>query len=93
VFFAIAQCFGFLGSHLYGHLIGTGKDPNSLYWGYLLGAGAMIIGGLVAVFFAVDAEGKSLEDIAKPLSVIAKPAEAIFRPGIPPENLDGSPSA
>jgi MFS family permease len=28
VFFAIAQCFGFLGSHLYGHLIGTGNDPN-----------------------------------------------------------------
>jgi MFS family permease len=93
VFFAIAQCFGFLGSHLYGHLIGTGKDPNSLYWGYILGAGAMIIGGLVAVFFAVDAEGKSLEDIARPLSVIAKPAEAIFRPGIPPEDLGGSPSA
>ena len=37
VFFAIAQCFGSLGSHLYGHLIGTGKDPNSLYWGYMLG--------------------------------------------------------
>jgi MFS family permease len=28
VFFAIAQCFGSLGSHLYGHLIGTGNDPN-----------------------------------------------------------------
>jgi hypothetical protein len=33
----------------------------------------------IAVFFAVDAEGKSLEDVATPLSVIAKPAEAIFR--------------
>jgi hypothetical protein len=41
VFFAIAQCFGSLGSHLYGHLIGTGNDPNRLYWGYLLGAGAV----------------------------------------------------
>jgi hypothetical protein len=41
----------------------------------------MIAGGLVAVFLAVDAEGKSLEDIAKPLSVIGKPAEAIFRVG------------
>jgi MFS family permease len=69
VFFAIAQCFGTLGSHLYGHLIGTGHDPDKLYWGYLLGAAAMIVGGLVAVFFAVDAEGKSLEDIARPLSV------------------------
>jgi hypothetical protein len=81
VFFAIAQCFGSLGSHLYGHLIGTGNDPNRLYWGYLLGAGAMIAGGLVAVFCAVDAEGKSLEDIATPLSVIAKPAATIFRTG------------
>jgi MFS family permease len=81
VFFAIAQCFGFLGTHLYGHLIGTGKDPNSLYWGYLLGAGAMILGGLVAAFLAVDAEGKSLEDVARPLGVIGKPPEAIFRAG------------
>jgi MFS family permease len=81
VFFAIAQCFGSLGSHLYGHLIGTGNDPNKLYVGYLIGAGAMILGGLVAVFFGVSAEGKSLEDVARPLSVIAKPAEAIFRAG------------
>ncbi len=81
VFFAIAQCFGFLGTHLYGHLIGTGKDPNSLYVGYLIGAGAMIAGGLVAAFLAVDAEGKSLEDVARPLSVMAKPAESIFRTG------------
>jgi MFS family permease len=81
VFFAIAQLFGSLGSHLYGHLIGTGNDPNRLYWGYLLGAGMMIVGGVVALFFGVDAEGKSLEDVARPLSVIAKPSEAAFRPG------------
>jgi MFS family permease len=83
VFFAIAQCFGSLGSHLYGHLIGTGKDPNSLYWGYMLGAGAMILGGVVAAFLAVDAEGKSLEEVAKPLGVIAGSAEGIFRSGDP----------
>jgi MFS family permease len=81
VFFAIAQCFGFLGTHLYGHLIGTGTDPNALYWGYLLGAGAMILGGLVAAFLGVDAEGKSLEDVARPLSVVAKPAQGLFRSG------------
>ncbi len=81
VFFAIAQGFGSLGSHLYGHLIGNGSDPNKLYFGYLIGAGAMIAGGLVAAFLAVDAEGKSLEDVARPLSVIGKPSEAIFRTG------------
>jgi MFS family permease len=94
VFFAIAQCFGSLGSHLYGHLIGTGNDPNKLYAGYLIGAGAMIVGGVVAVFFAVDAEGKSLEDVARPLGVIAKPPEAIFRAGGHPGPGGGSsPSA
>jgi len=81
VFFAIAQCFGSLGSHLYGHLIGNGQDPNRLYFGYLLGAGAMILGGVVAAFLAVDAEGKSLEDVARPLSVVARPPETIFRAG------------
>ncbi len=72
VFFAIAQCFGFLGTHLYGSLIGTGKDPNSLFAGYLIGAGAMIVGGLVAAVLAVDAERRSLEDIAAPLSMVRK---------------------
>jgi MFS family permease len=89
VFFAIAQVFGSLGSHLYGHLIGTGKDPNSLYWGYMLGAGAMILGGVVAAFLAVDAEGKSLEDVAKPLSVIGGSAEGIFRAGDHPSASAG----
>ena len=42
VFFAIAQCFGAFGSHWYGHLIGNGNDRNSLFIGYLVGAGAMI---------------------------------------------------
>jgi MFS family permease len=81
VFFAIAQLFGAFGSHWYGHLIGDGSNRNSLFVGYLVGAGAMIIGGLAAVFFGVNAEGKALEDIAKPLSVVAKPAETIFRTG------------
>jgi MFS family permease len=81
VFFAIAQAFGTLGSHWYGHLIGTGHDRNTLFAGYLVGAIAMILGGVVAIFFGVNAEGKSLEDVATPLSVIAKPAQAIFRPG------------
>jgi MFS family permease len=81
VFFAIAQLFGAFGSQWYGHLIGTGQDRNTLFAGYLVGAGAMIVGGVIALFFGVAAEGKSLEDVAKPLSVIAKPSEAIFRSG------------
>ena len=64
MFFAIAQLFGAFGSHWYGHLIGNGTDRNSLFVGYLVGAGAMILGGVVAIFFGVDAEGKALEDVA-----------------------------
>jgi MFS family permease len=76
VFFAIAQCFGAFGTHWYWHLIGDGSDRNSLFLGYMVGAGAMILGGVAAIIFGVNAEGKPLEDVATPLSVIAKPPEA-----------------
>ena len=72
VFFAIAQCFGALGPVIYGALIGTGEHPVRLFIGYLLGAAVMIAGGLVARFLAVDAEGKSLEDIAQPLAAAGR---------------------
>jgi MFS family permease len=88
VFFAIAQAFGAFGSHWYGHLIGNGTDRNSLFVGYLVGAGAMILGGLAAIFFGVNAEGKALEDVATPLSVIGKPSEAIFRAGADRRGVD-----
>ncbi len=81
VFFAIAQCFGAFGSAWYGHLIGSGQDRNTLFIGYVVGAVAMMIGGLAAVFLGVNAEGKSLEDVATPLSVISKPPATIFRTG------------
>ncbi len=70
VFFAIAQGFGALGPVLYGHLIGDGSDPGKLFIGYLLGAAVMVLGGLVEVFLGVDAENKSLEDVATPLSAV-----------------------
>ncbi|HEY0451254.1 MFS transporter [Actinophytocola sp.] len=72
VFFAIAQCFGALGPVIYGALIGNGDHPIRLFIGYLLGAAIMIAGGLVARFLAVDAEGKSLEEIALPLSATGR---------------------
>ena len=81
VFFAIAQCFGAFGTHWYGHLIGNGTDRTSLFIGYMVGAGAMILGGVAAIIFGVNAEGKALEDVARPLSVIGKPSQAIFRAG------------
>src|SRR4051794_19526864 len=68
VFFAIAQCFGALGPVIYGALIGEGESRGPLFYGYLLGAGVMILGGIVAAVLGVSAEGKSLEDVATPLS-------------------------
>jgi MFS family permease len=72
VFFSIAQCFGALGPVIYGAMIGDGSSRVALFWGYLLGAAVMIAGGLIARFLAVDAEGKSLEDIAIPLGATVR---------------------
>jgi MFS family permease len=77
VFFAIAQFFGLIGTHLYGHLVGGGNNVHSLYWGYLLGAGVMILGGLAEVFLGVAAEGKSLEDVASPLGLVRKLGQSV----------------
>ena len=72
VFFAIAQCFGALGPVIYGALIGDNNPHSSaLFVGYLVGAAAMIMGGVVAFALAVDAENKPLEDVATPLSMVA----------------------
>jgi MFS family permease len=85
VFFAIAQFFGWFGTKLYTSLIGTGNDPNKLVIGYLIGAGAMIIGGLFEIFLGVAAEGKSLEDVASQLSMVRKATTtAGAAPGSPP---------
>jgi hypothetical protein len=71
---AIAQCFGALGPVIYRALIGDRVQPSRLFLGHLLGAAVMIIGGLVALAFGVAAEGRSLEDIAQPLSAAPTPA-------------------
>src|SRR5689334_3621656 len=68
VFFAIAQIFGALGPAFYGYLIGDGSSRTGLYVGYLVGAGIMVVGGIVEIVFGIDAEGKSLEDITQPLT-------------------------
>jgi MFS family permease len=73
LFFAIAQCFGAFGPWFYGRLIGSGADHGALTLGYLIGAGVMVVGGLVEVFLGIDAEGKSLEDVANPLSQVTVP--------------------
>ncbi len=57
---------GIIGPILFGNLISGGIHAIAI--GYYIGAGLMIAAGLVELFLGVDAEGKSLEDIASPLS-------------------------
>jgi MFS family permease len=71
VFFAIAQIFGALGPVLYGALIGNGSNRAGLTIGYLIGGGVMILGGLVEVAFGINAEGKPLENVARPLTQVS----------------------
>jgi hypothetical protein len=51
-------------------LIGNGQDHFKVFIAYLIGAAVMIIGGAVEIAIGVDAEQRSLEDIASPLSSV-----------------------
>ena len=67
-FFAVGQIVGAMGPLIFGHLIGDGTARDPLFWGYVVGASVMIFGGVVALVFGVDAEGRSLEDVTDPLA-------------------------
>jgi MFS family permease len=58
---------GIIGPTLFGSLIAT-KSTGPVAWGYVLGAVLMTAAGLVELWLGVDAEQRSLEDIAAPLS-------------------------
>lgn len=66
-FFAVAQFAGAFAPAVFGLLIGDGKARGPLAIGYYFGSGIMLLGGIVALLFAVDAERKSLEDISEPI--------------------------
>lgn len=74
VFFAIAQIFGAIGPFFFGWLIGDGQDRTGLVVGYVIGGLIMVIGGIVEIAFGINAEGKSLEDITKPITAVDEPA-------------------
>jgi MFS family permease len=73
-FFAIGTGLGgIIGPILFGKLIESGI--HAVVIGYYIGAGLMIAAGLVELFLGVDAERKTLEDIATPLSAITRSQE------------------
>jgi MFS family permease len=94
-FFAISQLTGgVVAPFLFASLIGEGDNPprGPLTIGYIIGAGVMLVGGLIAWFFGVDAEGQSLENVAKPLSARERAGATRFQgatPIVPSTDADG----
>ena len=70
LFFSISQLAGGVAApYIFGLLQNTRQELTA---GYLVGAAVMFIGGLIAWFFGVDAERKSLEEIATPLTAVIR---------------------
>jgi MFS family permease len=67
IFFALGTSIGAIGPALFGALIGTGSRM-SVFIGYLIGSALMIGAGLVQWRWGIAAEGRSLEDLAGPLT-------------------------
>jgi len=68
VFFAIGTGIGgVLTPWVFGALIGTGSRTN-VFIGYLLGSALMIGAAIVEWCWGIAAEGKSLENVARPLT-------------------------
>jgi MFS family permease len=66
-FYAVGTALGgIIGPLLFGQFVSMGIGAVAI--GYFIGAGLMIAAGLVEVFLGVNAENRSLEDIAEPLS-------------------------
>ena len=68
-FYAIGTALGGIaGPIVFGRLIASGQREE-VFMGYALGGGLMLAAALVAVFFAVDAERRSLESVTAPLAL------------------------
>ncbi|MFJ3336697.1 MFS transporter [Streptomyces sp. NPDC086766] len=75
-FYALGTAAGGIsGPLLFADLTGTGKVGDTVL-AFEIGAALMCAAGLVAAFLAVNAERRSLEDIAKPLTAVTQKAKA-----------------
>ncbi|MFF4367127.1 MFS transporter [Streptomyces sp. NPDC001594] len=74
-FFALSMLFGgVVAPWLFATLIGAGHDPWRVFAGYAAGGVLMVLGGLTAFRWGVDAERRPLEDVAVPLSASVRAA-------------------
>ena len=55
------------GPLLFGKLVETEKEVN-VFYGYLIGAALMIAAGIAEWLIGIEAAGKSLEEVARPLT-------------------------
>jgi MFS family permease len=79
VFYAVGTAAGGItGPLLFADLIESGKTSH-VFVGFMIGAVAMILGGVAELFFGVKAERQSLESIAQPLTVEDKGASTSGR--------------
>jgi len=68
VFYAFGTALGgIVGPTLFGELIDT-HERGPVFFGYLIGAALMLLAAVVQAIWGVASEGKSLEEVARPLS-------------------------
>jgi MFS family permease len=69
VFYAVGTAVGGVAAPVvFGILIGSGSRAN-VFYGYLFGAVLMVLGGIVQAIWGIAAERRSLEEVARPLSM------------------------
>jgi MFS family permease len=74
VFYAVGTAVGgVIGPQVFSRLINT-ESYNQVFLALGLGAVMMIIGGVAELLFGINAERRSLEDIAKPLTADGPPS-------------------
>jgi MFS family permease len=70
LFYAFGTALGGVGGPaLFGFLIAEGSRQR-IFWGYLAGAGAMILAAALQAVLGLDSERKPLEEVAPPLSMV-----------------------
>ncbi|MFI1000764.1 MFS transporter [Streptomyces galbus] len=91
-FYALGTAAGGIsGPLLFADLTESGKVGDTVL-AFQIGAGLMCAAGLVAAFLAVNAERRSLEDIARPLTAAASKAREVAGSG-PASSAPGTGSA
>ncbi len=74
VFYAVGTGIGgIIGPLLFSSLVNSGK-PGKVELAFMIGAAVMAIGGVLEFILGINAEGQTLENIAKPLTAEDTPA-------------------